>query len=110
MDNNSKKYPVSLFVIGFILNITKNFFLLIPAIILLIIGIWVKLCLKIGLILLIIDIILSFVEQIRIMLTTLNSSNPNFSEFQNAILSDNWKDNIMNLVEEKIDSNEEDVN
>ncbi len=36
------KYPVSLFVIGVLMNLTKNFFLFFPGIILLIVGVWVN--------------------------------------------------------------------
>lgn len=99
-----KKYPQSLFWIGFITNVVgRFFFLFFPALILLFIGIWVKECLIIGLSLLTIDIILSLIEQLRIRKTTLENDNPNFTEFQDAILSPDWRENIKNIVEERID-------
>ena len=61
-DNKQPKYPAKLFWIGFFMNIVKNLFLFFPAIILLIIGIWIKGCLILGGVLLILDIIISLVE------------------------------------------------
>ena len=97
------KYPVSLFVIGVLMNLTKNFFLFLPSIILLIVGIWVKWCLFVGVALLLLDVIISLIEQIQIRNATINSDNPSFKEQQDAILSSDWKNNIMDLTESKID-------
>ena len=102
-DNQYNKYPVSLFVIGVLMNLTKNFFLFLPSIVLLIVGIWVKWCLFVGVALLLLDVIISLIEQIQIRNTTINSDNPNFKEWQDAILSSDWKNNIMDLTESKID-------
>ncbi len=102
-DNQDNKYPVSLFVIGVLMNLTKNFFLFLPSIILLIVGIWVKWCLFVGVALLLLDVTISLIEQIQIRNATINSDNPNFKEWQDAILSSDWKNNIMDLTESKID-------
>ncbi|MBQ6823506.1 MAG: hypothetical protein IJP27_02540 [Clostridia bacterium] len=102
-DNQDNKYPVSLFVIGVLMNLTKNFFLFLPSIVLLIVGIWVKWCLFVGVALLLLDVIISLIEQIQIRNTSINSDNPNFKEWQDAILSSDWKNNIMDLTESKID-------
>lgn len=103
-----KKYPVSLFIVGVISNmIGRFFFLFFPAVILIIIGIWVKVCLIIGLSLLGLDIVLSFIEQLILRNTTLNSSNPNFTKFQDAILSEDWRNNIMNIVDDKTSENKD---
>ena len=94
---NNRKYPISLFIIGFITNILFHFFwLFIPCIILLIVGIFVKPCLYVGLALLLIDILLSLIEQFRIRQTFLKESdNPDFQAFQDALSKDgNWRDNI----------------
>ncbi|MBP3391354.1 MAG: hypothetical protein J6L76_01030 [Clostridia bacterium] len=102
-NNQDNKYPVSLFVIGVLMNLTKNFFLFLPSIILLIVGVWVKWCLFVGVALLLLDMIISLIEQIIIRNATINSDNPNFKEWQDAILSSDWKNNIMDLTESKID-------
>jgi len=102
---NNRKYPTSLFIIGFITNILFHFFwLFIPCIILLIVGIFIKPCLYVGLALLLIDIVLSLIEQLRIRQTFLTESdNPDFRSFQDALSKDgNWKDNIVELVNQKI--------
>ena len=103
-NNQEPKYLASLFIIGFLMNIIKRFYLLFPAIILLLIGIIIPWCLFIGSALLFLDIVLSLGEQIVLRNTTLNSDNPNFKEFQDAMLSPGWKDNIKNLMESKIDN------
>ena len=102
-DNQDKKYPVSLFVIGVLMNLTKNFFLFFPSIILLVVGIWVKWCFFVGIALLLLDVIISLIEQIQIRSATINSDNPNFKEWQDAILSSDWKNNVTDLTESKID-------
>ena len=90
---NNRKYPTSLFIIGFITNILFHFFwLFIPCIILLIVGIFVKPCLYVGLALLLIDILLSLIEQFRIR-----------QAFQDALSKDgNWRDNIDELLNQKM--------
>ena len=102
---NNRKYPTSLFIIGFITNILFHFFwLFIPCIILLIVGIFVKPCLYVGLALLLIDILLSLIEQFRIRQAFLEESdNPDFQAFQDALSKDgNWRDNIGELLNQKI--------
>ena len=102
---NNRKYPTSLFIIGFITNILFHFFwLFIPCIILLIVGIFVKPCLYIGLALLLIDILLSLIEQFRIRQSFLEESdNPDFRAFQDALSKDgNWRDNIGELLNQRI--------
>ena len=102
---NDRKHPTSLFIIGFITNILFHFFwLFLPSIILLIVGIFVKSCLYIGLALLLIDIVLSLIEQLRIRQAFLKESdNPDFRAFQDALSKDgNWKDNISELLNQKI--------
>ena len=101
-----RKYPFSLFLIGFITNIFFRFFwLLIPGVILLIVGIFVDWCLYAGLVLLGIDMIASFIEQMRIrQATLLDSDNEQFRQFQDALLKDgNVYGNIRNFVENTID-------
>lgn len=107
--NNDKKYPASLFVMGFIMNLTKNFIFFYPGLLLLFIGIWSDICLKIGVCLLLADVAVSLIEQIQIRNATLNSDNPEFEDFQNAMLSENWMENIKNIVESKTESNRDET-
>ena len=58
-----RKYPFRLFLFGLITNILFRFFwLFVPSVILMLVGIFVDRCLYIGLALLIIDIAVSFIE------------------------------------------------
>lgn len=67
-------------------------------------GIFVDVCLYIGLAFLLIDIILSLMLQLRIRQVFLEKNdNTDFKEFQDALSQDgNWKDNIFELVNQKI--------
>ena len=102
---SNRKYPTSLFIIGFITNILFHFFwLFIPCVILFIIGIFVKPCLYISLVLLLIDIVLSLIEQLRIRQAFLEeSNNPDFRAFQDALSKDgSWKDNMGEFLNQKM--------
>ena len=102
------KYPTSLFWIGFLINlIGKFYYLFLPSVILLIFGIRNKTCLYIGLPLLLIDIIISFIYQFVLRNAVLKSDNPDFEEFQDTILSPDWKDNIQGIVEYKIENSDD---
>ena len=104
-----KKYPQKLFWLGVFMNLIKQFFLTVSGIVLLIVGIWNKPCLYIGVFVLLIDIIIAIVTQIQYkkeMETP--SDNPDFQAMQDAVLSDNWRNHIIQMVEEKITENEPD--
>ncbi|MGN0518871.1 MAG: DMP19 family protein [Acutalibacteraceae bacterium] len=108
-----RRYPLSLFLIGFITNILFRFFwLFIPSTILLIVGIFVDWCLYVGLVLLVIDIIASFIEQMRIRQAMLSDSdNEQFRKFQDAVSKDgnvfgNIRNRVENTAEEYIDNEE----
>jgi hypothetical protein len=106
---SKRKYPTSLFIIGFITNIVFRFFLLFASgIVLLIVGIFMKPCLYIGLGILILDIILSLIDQLLILRAFLKESdNPDFREFQDALSKDgNWKENVGELLNKKLSDHE----
>ena len=87
---SKRKYPLSLFIIGFVRNfLVRNFLLFLPGVILLFAGIWVDWCLCASLALLCVDLIVSLVEQMRIRKTMLfPSNNEQFSKFQDAFFAD----------------------
>ena len=102
---NSRKYPFSLFLIGWITDILFRFFwLFLPAVLLILIGIASKTCLYIGVGLLLLDILLSLIDQLLLCQTCLHDSdNPDFQAFQDAISKDgSWRDNIGALLQEKM--------
>ena len=103
----NKKYPISLFITGFIMNLFfRLFYLSIPAIILMILGIWFSACLYIGIGLFLIALIISLILQLMLKNIALEASkNESFQEFQDAISSHNWYKNVMGIVVSKINEN-----
>ena len=102
---NSKKYPTDLFITGFITNLLLRFmWLFVPGVILLIVGIFVRSCLYIGALTLILDVIVSFIEQIRIRRVFLKESDhPDFRSFQEALSADgDWRENMQNWLNQRI--------
>ena len=99
-----RRYHWKLFWIGFMMNLTKNFLLLLPSIVLCIIGIWIRYLLYIGLVLFAIDIVVSFIEQWRIKQTVENSTNPNFAPWADLMSKDHWDEKIIKAVNEKTES------
>ena len=81
-----RKYPAKLFWFNVLTDFLFYFFyLLISGIILSIVGIWVKLCLLIGLSILGLDLILSIIKQLRIRKTFLTlRDNPELNELIDA--------------------------
>lgn len=74
------------------------------------IGIFVKPCMYAALALLVIDLIVSFIDQMLIRRAFLqDSDNPDFCAFQDALSKDgDWRENIQEIVESKIQKFEED--
>ena len=100
-----KKYNNQLFFAGFLLNIIRKFPLVLIAVILGVVGIWVQACLFVALGLVILIVVWSLIEQIQIKNTVENNADDNFAPFADAMMSENWRDNIKELVEDKVDEN-----
>lgn len=101
-----RKYPTKIFILGFLIGaIINRFYLFIPSIILIIIGTKVKIYYFIGCIILLIDLIISFIWQKRIRNIVLSDSdNEDIQKFQTAFMDDNNPyDNIVNMVNEIIE-------
>lgn len=98
-----QQYPVSLFFISLLSNaIGHYFYLFFPAVLLMLIGIWLKPCLYVGLALLLLDLFLSIKEQLLIRKTMLNGTEPALKPFQDALQSDNWAAEVRKIVDQKI--------
>lgn len=108
-----KSYPLSLFIIGFMLNLlSKLSFVFFPSIILLIIGIFFKPCIYVGLILLIISVIISLIYQLRIrknFMALADSDDADLIAFEEAVTGgNNWREGVKSFVEQRINEfNEE---
>ena len=98
-----KRYNEQLFWSGVLLNLFRKFPLILAAVVLGLVGIWVKPCLLFALALLLIVAIWSFVQQLIIKHTVEHSDDPNFTPFANAMMSDDWRGEIENLFENKSD-------
>ena len=93
------------FLIGFILNFFKNCFLNILMLLMLFLGIWFKPCLMVGLVLLGVNIILSFILQLRLkraIKTFDNSVNEDARKFGEILKDDDWMQKTRNYTEDKI--------
>ena len=105
-----RKYPTKLFVIGFLFGvIIYRFYLFVPSIILLIAGTFVKPCYYIGCLILLIDLVISFIWQVRIRNLVLNDNdNPDIQKFQDAFTEGNPNENLINTINEIIESSVDD--
>lgn len=103
-----RKYPLSLFIIGVVMNFFLRFFyLFILGTVLCIIGIWVKTCQQIGIALLCVDLIFSIIEQFKIRKEVLTESeNEEFNELMDAACGLDGLSGVRKLVDEKIQSTE----
>ena len=99
-----RKYPTKMFWFFVLNNFLFHFFYLsLPGTILCIVGIWVKSCLWIGLVILLLDLILSIIEQLQIRKAAItHSDNPEFNEFMDAFCSPGGLEAVRKLTEEKI--------
>lgn len=110
----NNKYNLKLFLIGFLTNLVRKIPILLIALVLAIIGINNQTCKKISLVIVIFVLLWSLIQQIQIKYIVEHNDDPNFEPFANAMMSDNWAEEIKDIVEEKIkeqeDNNTEDNN
>ncbi len=101
----NRKYPISLFIFGFVMNIVFRFWVLfVLGIVFSIVGIFVKSFVNIGLAILLFDVALSFVEQMRLRQTFLEESDDSdFETFKDMMSEDgNWMENVREFLNDKI--------
>ena len=100
------KFPTSLFIVGFIMNLILRFwYIFVSALLFMFVGIFIKPCLTIGIFLLLIDIIVSLVIQLFVIKTIYDSDDLNDIILKDG---DNWRNNVMNFVNEKINEQKDD--
>ena len=102
-----RRYPWKLFLMGFAMNFIIYFWkLFVPGVILMIIGIFSPQCFAVGIVLIVIDLVASIVEQVKIRNTILSDSdNPDFQAFQDALSKEgDCVENIKGFVEARIES------
>ena len=98
-----RKYPPKMFWFFVLTNFLFHFFWLsVPGIILCMIGIWVKSCLKIGLVILLLDLVLSIVDQLRIQNAVMTSEHPDVRELMDAFCGPEGLAGFGKVMDEKI--------
>ena len=101
----NRKYPISLFIFGFLMNVVFRFWVLfVLGIVFSVVGIFVKSFVNIGLAILLLDVALSFVEQMRLRQTFLEESDDSdFEAFKDMMSNDgNWMENVRGFLNDKI--------
>ena len=97
-----RKYPMDLFILLFIAKMIKLYYLLLPGFVFLFVGIWVKWCLVTGAVLFLLVIMIALLGQLRDRHIVLHSNDPKDKDFQDAVLSPNWKDNVIRMTEDAV--------
>ena len=98
-----RKYPPKMFWFFVLTNFLFHFFWLsVPGIILCMIGIWAKSCLKIGLVILLLDLVLSIVDQLRIQNAVMTSEHPDVRELMDAFCGPEGLAGFGKVLDEKI--------
>ena len=101
-----KQYPAKMFWFFVLTEFLFHFFYLsLPGIILCIVGIWVKPCLWAGLAILLLDLVLSMIEQMRIRKAAVTpSDNPEFNELMDAFCGPGGLEAFGEVLDKKIKS------
>lgn len=102
------KYPAKLFWMGVLINILRQFVLVIAALVLMVIGIWHPVCSLISLGILVLVFIVAIVGQLRYRHTLLHSNDPEMESFRQTVLDENWQGNIMTMLGNVIKGSSED--
>ena len=106
-----RKYPISLFLIGFITDVLFRFsWLFLPGAVLLVIGLFSKPCQYIGQTLLLTDIVISLIDQIMLRKAFLSESDDeDFQDFQDSVSgSDGWRNGVRSFLEKRISGEQND--
>ncbi len=119
MKEQKPKYPPSLFWSGVALNILRSFLWLILSTVLLLLGGKTPWCGIAGLTILVLVVAIAIVRQLIYRHTVLHSDTPEFADWQAAMLSPEWEENVKDMVERALnddvgedltDEDEEDEN
>ena len=102
------KYPAKLFWMGVLINILRQFVLVIAALVLMVIGIWHPACSLISLGILVLVFIVAIVGQLRYRHTLLHSNDPEMESLRQTVLDENWQGNIMTMLGNVIKGSSED--
>ena len=99
MKDQRPQYPASLFWTGVALSILRSFLWLIISTVLLLVGRTTPWCGAAGLALLILVVAVALIKQLSYRHTVLHSDTPEFDDWQAAMLSPDWEENVKAMVE-----------
>ena len=99
MKDPKPQYPASLFWTGVALSILRSFLWLVISTILLLVGRTTPWCAVAGLALLVLVVAVAIVKQLAYRHTVLHSDTPEFDDWQAAMLSPDWEENVKAMVE-----------
>lgn len=100
----NRRYPAKMFWFFVLTNFLFHYFYLsIPGLLLCMIGIWFRPCLRIGLAVLALDLVLSIWEQLRIRKAAVTpSDNPEFNELMDAFCGPGGMEEFRRVLDEKL--------
>ncbi|MBQ7911664.1 MAG: hypothetical protein IJ363_12875 [Clostridia bacterium] len=99
MKDQRPQYPASLFWTGVALSILRSFLWLIISTVLLLVGRTTPWCGAAGLALLILVVAVALIKQLSYRHTVLHSKDSEFADWQAAMLSPDWEENVKAMVE-----------
>jgi hypothetical protein len=98
-----RKYPTGMFWFFVLTNLVFHFFyLFVPGVVLCVVGIWVKACLQIGLAILLLDLVLSIVEQLRIRRAAITSTHPDVIKLMDLMNGPDGLHGVKKWADERI--------
>lgn len=99
MKDQRPQYPASLFWTGVALSILRSFLWLIVSTVLLLVGRTTPWCGAAGLALLVLVVAVALIKQLSYRHTVLHSKDSEFADWQAAMLSPDWEENVKAMVE-----------
>lgn len=109
MKDQRPQYPASLFWSGVALSILRSFLWLIISTVLLLVGRTTPWCGAAGLAILALVVAVAIVKQLSYRHTVLHSKDSEFADWQAAMLSPDWEENVKDMVQRAMNDTEADL-
>ena len=109
MKDQRPQYPASLFWTGVALSILRSFLWLIISTVLLLVGRTTPWCGAAGLAILALVVAVALIKQLSYRHTVLHSKDSEFADWQAAMLSPDWEENVKDMVQRAMNDTEADL-
>ena len=109
MKDQRPQYPASLFWTGVALSILRSFLWLIISTVLLLVGRTTPWCAAAGLAILALVVAVALIKQLSYRHTVLHSKDSEFADWQAAMLSPDWEENVKDMVQRAMNDTEADL-